>query len=206
MEINSFKNVSLRLVQTLKTNGIKVPNFATTANLEAKETGLRIEAEEKENAGATEHLEMVSVGDSNLSMGADALDDSGLATDQQLINEKHRLEEQIVKMNIDLKDKNEKVLELLELIEDLKIQIYSRDKTVDLQQAQVAQLIEDLRDAKQFEHQCKTLQIMNNSLQKENARLKADLDVKITADIKTEMTNAEGKMEVETLALQVTEL
>ena len=33
-------------------------------------------------------------------------------------------------MNIDVKD--EKILELLELIEDLKIQIYSRDKTVDL--------------------------------------------------------------------------
>jgi hypothetical protein len=47
-----------------------------------------------------------------------------------------------------MKDKNEKFLELLELIEDLKIQIYSRDKTVDLQQAQVEQLIEDLRDAK----------------------------------------------------------
>jgi hypothetical protein len=47
---------------------------------------------------------------------------------------------------------------------------------------------------------------MNNSLQKENARLKADLDIKITADVKTEMTNAEGKMEVETLAQQVTEL
>ena len=47
---------------------------------------------------------------------------------------------------------------------------------------------------------------MNNSLQKENARLKADLDIKITADIKTEMSNAEGQMEVETLALHITEL
>jgi hypothetical protein len=125
-----------------------VPTFAARTSLETKEDGLRIEAEEKENAGATDHLEMVSVGDSNLSMGGEALDESGLATDQQLINEKHRLEEQIVKMNIDMKDKNEKILELLELIEDLKIQIYSRDKTVDLQQAQVEQLIEDLRDAK----------------------------------------------------------
>lgn len=38
-------------------------------------------------------------------------------------------------MNVDMKDKNEKILELLNLVEDLKIQIYSRDKAVELQQA-----------------------------------------------------------------------
>ena len=65
-------------------------------------------------------------------MGGDGLDESGMANEQQLLNEKHRLEDVIGKMNIDVKDKNEKILELLELIEDLKIQIYSRDKTVDL--------------------------------------------------------------------------
>ena len=43
-------------------------------------------------------------------------------------------------------------------------------------------------------------------MQKELTRLRLELDVKITSDIKTEMTNAEGKMEVETLANQVTEL
>jgi hypothetical protein len=54
-------------------------------------------------------------------MGGEGLDDSGMANEQQLLNEKHRLEDVIVKMNIDMKDKNEKILELLELIEDLKI-------------------------------------------------------------------------------------
>ena len=39
----------------------------------------------------------------------------------------------IVKLNIEAKDKNEKLLELLENIEDLKIQVYSRDKSVELQ-------------------------------------------------------------------------
>jgi hypothetical protein len=33
-----------------------------------------------------------------------------------------------------MKDKNQKILELLEMIEDFKIQIYSKDKIVDLQQ------------------------------------------------------------------------
>ena len=35
---------------------------------------------------------------------------------------------------MDTKDKNEKILELLETIEDLKINIYSRDKTIEIQQ------------------------------------------------------------------------
>lgn len=38
------------------------------------------------------------------------------------------------RLNIDLKDKNEKILELLEAVEDLKIGIYSRDKAVELLQ------------------------------------------------------------------------
>lgn len=58
-----------------------------------------------------------------------------------------------------MKDKNQKILELLEMIEDFKIQIYSKDKIVDLQQGQIEQLIEDLREAKQYEHKCKTMQI-----------------------------------------------
>ena len=98
------------------------------------------------------------------------MNDSGAATAEQLINEKHRLEDVIVKLNIDMKNKNEKILELIENIEDLKVQVYSRDKALELQQAQIEQSMEDLREAKQFEHQCKTLQIINNSLEEENAR------------------------------------
>ena len=64
-------------------------------------------------------------------MGADGgVNDSGAATQEQLINEKHRLEDVIVKLNIDLKNKNEKILELIENIEDLKVQVYSRDKAL----------------------------------------------------------------------------
>ena len=64
-------------------------------------------------------------------MGADgALNDSGVATAEQLINEKHRLEDAIVKLNMDLNMKNQKILELIENIEDLKVQVYSRDKAL----------------------------------------------------------------------------
>jgi hypothetical protein len=40
----------------------------------------------------------------------------------------------VARCNIDIKDKNEKILDLLEMIEDLKINIYSRDKAVELLQ------------------------------------------------------------------------
>jgi len=43
------------------------------------------------------------------------------------------LEDQLVKLNMELKDKNERLLELLEEQEDLRIQIYARDKSVALQ-------------------------------------------------------------------------
>ena len=47
---------------------------------------------------------------------------------------KHNLEEKISKLNMEMKDKNEKILDLMENIEDFKVEIYSRDRTIDLQQ------------------------------------------------------------------------
>jgi hypothetical protein len=49
---------------------------------------------------------------------------------------------------MECKDKNEKILELLEMIEDLKINVYSREKSVELQQSQIQSLMEDMREAK----------------------------------------------------------
>ncbi len=36
-------------------------------------------------------------------------------------------------MNMEMREKNERMLELLEDIEDLKVQVYARDKSVALQ-------------------------------------------------------------------------
>jgi hypothetical protein len=49
---------------------------------------------------------------------------------------------------MEIKDKNDKILDLLETIEDLKINIYSRDKAVELLQGQTERLQNDLREAK----------------------------------------------------------
>lgn len=133
MDINKFKNISVRLMKEMERNGLKVPRDAARADLSA-ETGLREDADSKPaqgTGGAYDHLDARSeAGSANLDLGVDGLDDTGTATAEQLINEKHRLEDMIVKLNIDLKNKNEKILELIENIEDLKVQVYSRDKAL----------------------------------------------------------------------------
>jgi hypothetical protein len=63
-----------------------------------------------------------------MSLGADF--NEGEASEAQLVREKHRLEEVLARTNVDLKDKNEKILDLLQSIEDFKIEIYSRDKSI----------------------------------------------------------------------------
>ena len=50
----------------------------------------------------------------------------------ELLEIKDQLEDQIVKMNLELREKNERLLELLEQIEDVKIQVYARDKSISI--------------------------------------------------------------------------
>ena len=210
IEINKYKNISLRLMEEIKRNGLKAPGYAAKANLSEPETGLR---EEKEKGatlatgGALDHLEVESAGASHMDVGGEGMSvASGEASAEQLIAEKHRLEEVIVKLNIEAKDKNEKLLELLENIEDLKIQVYSRDKSVELQQQQIEQLIEDLREAKQFEHQCKTLQIANTSLEQENARLQEEVNAQIEREVQGEVAGTEVEQTQAALSAAVADL
>ena len=51
IEINRFKNISMRLMEEMKRNNIKVPKYAGNANLADRETGLREEADEKPAMG-----------------------------------------------------------------------------------------------------------------------------------------------------------
>ena len=44
MDINKFKNISVRLMKEMERNGLKVPRDAAKANLSA-ETGLREESD-----------------------------------------------------------------------------------------------------------------------------------------------------------------
>jgi hypothetical protein len=114
-----------------------VPGFATSPSLNEKETGLR--EGEAEVTNERDYLDAESAGDSHLSMGGFEEGEAGQA--QQI----EWLTEQKGKMEAVMKDKNQKILELLETIEDFKIQIYSKDKIIDLQQNQIDTLIEDLK-------------------------------------------------------------
>ena len=124
IEINKYKNISLRLMEEIKRNGLKAPGYAAKANLSEPETGLREEVEKKGDdvSGALGHLDAESAGASHLDVAGDGMSvATGDATGEQLIAEKQRLEEVIVNMKLEAKDKNDKILDLLESIEDLKI-------------------------------------------------------------------------------------
>ena len=126
MEINKFKNISLRLMEEIKRSGGKTPAYAK--GLDVPETGIREETGKERTA--LDHLDTQSQATSNMSLGRDF--DEGDATEAQLIQEKGRLEQAVARLNKELKDKNNSILDLLETIEDLKIGIYSRDKAIEL--------------------------------------------------------------------------
>lgn len=119
--------MTLRLLEVLKQNGIKQPaGFKIDG---AAGSGLK---EEKGPIGGFDINNMsAQVSEAGDAKGGEDCD-LGL-NDQDLLEEKARLEDQVVKMNIELKEKNEKLLELLEEIEDVRIQVYARDKSIELQ-------------------------------------------------------------------------
>ena len=61
-------------------------------------------------------------------------------------------------LNNDLKDKNEKIIELLAEMEDVKIQVFARDKSIELQQNQIDELLEEMRELKGLENQLKRVE------------------------------------------------
>ena len=118
MDINKYKNISLRLMEEIKKNGGKAPKYANPAALAKKEDGLR-EAEGGVDEGAFAHLEQQS--NASFDPEGSAMGDSMNADADQLLEDRARMQDQICKLNIDLKDKNNKIIDLLEVIEDIKI-------------------------------------------------------------------------------------
>ena len=59
MDINKYKNISLRLMEEIKKGGGKPGSYATKANLAEKETGLR--PDENADSNALAHLELQSM-------------------------------------------------------------------------------------------------------------------------------------------------
>lgn len=94
---------------------------------------------------------------------------------EKVANKIDKLEEHTTKLNLDLKEKNEKIIELMGELEDVKIQVFARDKSIELQQKQIEELLEELRESKGYENDIKILMQKNLALEDENARLKEEL-------------------------------
>lgn len=138
MEIKKYKNMALRLLEILKQNGIKQP-----AGFKIEQTaGTGFKEDRGENA-IYDINEMSQRGGSQLggtefdnkenNTGEEFSGGRGTAQENAELNEaKERLEDQVVRMNLELREKNERLLELLEEMEDVRIQVYARDKSVSL--------------------------------------------------------------------------
>ena len=106
-------------------------------------------------------------------------------------------------MNIELKEKNEKLLELLEEIEDVRIQVYARDKSIELQQKQIEDLLEELRDSKAVDNDIKILVSKKIAIEEENQRLKKELDEKFMNQHEKQFESNELSLENKSLVDQI---
>ncbi len=195
MDIKKYKNMTLRLLEVLKQNGIKQP---AGFNIEgAAGTGLK-----EEKVGGFDINNMSAQASENGEAAGDGEGDLGL-NDQDLLEEKNRLEEQVVKMNLDLKEKNEKLLELLEEIEEVRIQVYARDKSIELQQKQIEDLLEELRDSKAADNDIKILVSKKIAVEEENQRLKKELDEKFINQHEKQFESNELSIENKSLVDQI---
>lgn len=137
IEIKKYKNMALRLLEILKVNKITVPSgfkidqHAGTGFMEDKGEG-RIYGIDKisENSQIAANEDQENQ-DLLLNGGGDGAGDTG-QLNADLLEQKERLEESVVRLNMELREKNERLLELLEELEDVRIQVYARDKSVAL--------------------------------------------------------------------------
>lgn len=129
--------------------GNKVPAYADKLAKEAEgpDIGEGLKKEKSSNASNFD-------GESMFEMSEAAIEEEIPEKVQEKID---KLEDQVVKLNIDMKGKNEKILELLGELEEIKIQVYARDKANELQEKQIEELLEELRECKGLENDVKLL-------------------------------------------------
>ena len=184
MDVNKYKNMTLRLLEVLRQHGLTQPPGCKVDA--AAGTGLK---EEKK-----EEFDINDLSAQASDTGADAGDGP---------EEKARLEEAVVKLNLELKEKNEKLLELLEELEEVRIQVYARDKSITLQQKQVEDLLEELRDARAGDGDAKALLLRKLALEEENQRLRKELDEKFVVHTEKQLASNELSIENKSLGDQV---
>lgn len=128
LEVQKYKNAYLNLQQAWKKTGQKVPSFAKQSGLEKVEDGWR--PDDKQRDLALDHLETQSNADSHITVPNDFNPND--ASPDDLHNQISKLEEVVSVRNQELQQKNNKLLDLMQNLEDMKIEIYSRDKTIQI--------------------------------------------------------------------------
>ena len=211
MEVKKYKNMALRLLELLKANGITAPSgfkIDQSAGTGIKEDKGENDIFDVNNESASAKMMQNGLSNADLMFDKENVDDNnGLGfSDQELMEAKERLEEQVVRMNMEMREKNERMLELLEDIEDLKVQVYARDKSVALQQKQIEDLLEELRDSKAVENDIKILVGKKIAIEEENNRLRKQLDSKFLSQHEKQLEQTDLVLENKTLNDQVRSL
>ena len=75
-----------------------------------------------------------------------------------------------------MKDKNEKILEMMAEMEDIKIEVFARDKSIELQKRQIEELLEELKESRGLENDVRILTQKNMVMEEETRRLKDEAD------------------------------
>lgn len=154
IEIQKYKSISIKIIQDYKRMGKKVPAFANglAKQIESGEAAMG-EGLKKAKSDLGSKLDDDIQFDEQSEMSAaqgDFPEKAQMQIDKLI--EKNNL------LNVDLKDKNEKIIELLAEMEDVKIQVFARDKSIELQQNQIEELLEEMRELKGLENQLKRVE------------------------------------------------
>ena len=114
MDINKYKNMTLKLMEELKKHGIKQPlGIKVDMNIA---TGMK----EKEHNADILSVSNADEARSQLGNVTNAFDEGGKGN-EALLEDRNRLEEEVTMLNQDLASKNDKILELLDELEEMKI-------------------------------------------------------------------------------------
>lgn len=199
MEIRKHKNISLKLLKDMKAKDKPVPGYAASlakqADSKTSSVGVGMKRVKEEGSSLPEDFEDQDMFGED-SDGPANLDDVIPLEVQTKITQ---LEDRCSKMNLDLKDKNEKILELLSELEDVKIEVFARDKSLELQKRQVEELLEELKESRGLENDVRILVQKNMVLEEDTRRLKDEAENNFREE-------ADGQNEAQELIMIVEDL
>lgn len=117
IEVSKYKNISLKIIKEMQRIGQKVPGYANTLAKEMDSGQNKVigvtQVKGSESNSNLENFDGDSMFDAESEMPDELPDKVQAKIDKQ--------EDQIMKLNLDLKVKNEKILELLSDQEEIKI-------------------------------------------------------------------------------------